>query len=478
VSSKPNPNETYRQLLTSLDRAGVTYALLRDDVTNHHPMKDLDVLIEKKDADNFYRNALAQGFFLIKDGYLNPGKRVYLKWREGRWFIVDVHEMIVWRGIEFLDGKSVLARRQKANGFYRLSREDFLLSLLFHNILAKECIQEKHRALLQNLFGRQLDREYMLSHLQKFGLAAAFEEIEKNFSIASEKPQFVKKVGQQARRKLLFRRPSNLLRVWKIGFREQAIKFTGKKRGTVVTFLGPDGAGKSTTIEAIRKRLKEIGLGSKVVYLGPWGGSLLNLRKIVSLLHLTPYRSDYKAYDKGRLAEKPGPLKGFERIRFQIRSGMYYLLLFFEMRARWQLLVLPLLRQGKIVLCDRYIYDILTGYKNKPMDYHAGLRERICNSFPRPDFGILLDAVPGVIFARKPQLSPEQLQRSRISYHKIADQYGFIRLDTSKTPESTVREFEEKILPQVIEKLFEGQAKTPQPVKKTSPAMRHAPVEE
>lgn len=477
MSSNPNPNETYRQLLTTLEHSEVTYALLRDDVTSNHPIKDLDLLIEKQQADRFHAIAMAHGFFLIKDSKLNPGKRVYLKLVASLPFILDVHEMMVWRGIEFLDGKRVLARRQKAKGLYHLSQEDLLLGLLFHNILAKEQIQEKHHTLLQNLFGLHLDRNYMRSHLQKFGLNAVFDEIEKNFSFACENPQFVRKIAKRAKRKLLFQKPSNLVRACKIGVRDKTIRFFGKKQGTVVAFLGPDGAGKSTTIAAIRRRLKDIGLGSKVAYLGPWGGSILNLRKIVSLLHLTPYRNDYKAYDKGRLTERPGPLKGLKKVRFQIRSGLYYFFLLFEMLARWQLLVMPLLRQGKIVLCDRYIYDILTGYKNKPMDYHVGLRERICNLFPRPDFGILLDAEPEVIFARKPQLSPKQLQRSRKTYQEIAHKYGFIRLDTSEDVKITVSEFEEKILPLLVEKLFDGQPNTPQQVKKSYPEQLPVPAE-
>ncbi|MFQ5631232.1 MAG: hypothetical protein ACE5I1_20870, partial [bacterium] len=126
-------NEAYRQLIASLNTEDVSYALLRDDLASEHPIKDLDILLDKKQVDHFHCLAAKHGFYLIKDGYLNPGKRVYLKVEEGRPYILDVHESIVYQGIEFLDSGRVLKRRRMQSGFYRLTTEDFLLSLLFHN---------------------------------------------------------------------------------------------------------------------------------------------------------------------------------------------------------------------------------------------------------------------------------------------------------------------------------------------------------
>ncbi|MFQ5632435.1 MAG: hypothetical protein ACE5I1_27005, partial [bacterium] len=271
--------------------------------------------------------------------------------------------------------------------------------------------------------------------------------------LACEQPGFVKRLAERASSQLQLRRPSNFFRVLQIRIRERTVKIMGKRRGVVVAFIGPDGAGKSTTIKAIQDRLKDVGISSKITYLGPWGGSILNLRSIFSRLHLTPYRDDYKAYDKGRVSVKPGPLKGLKNIRFQVRSGLYYILLLFEMLARWRIKALPLLRQGKVVLCDRYIFDILTGYKNKPMDYHIRLREKICGYFPKPDVGIFLDAEPEVIFKRKPQLSEKQLQHSRDAYHKIAQKHGFVKLDTSQNLATTLHDFEEQILPIILTRL-------------------------
>ena len=448
-----HPNTTYRNLLADLHEADVQYALLRDDMRTDKPIRDLDILVSRKQMAAFDSFAASHGFYLIKDGYLNPCKRVYLKMEEGTPLILDVHTEVIFRGLVFLDSKKALANRQRVGGFYRLAPEEFLISLLFHNVLAKKRIQQKHASLLFDLMMYAKNQQVLHAHLKPFGLQKIFEELTGQFEQMYKQPALVREIAKRTQKKLIRSKFANRWRVLQIAAREKKVKFFGKKRGIIVTFLGPDGAGKSTTIDAIRDRLKDIGVSNKMAYLGPWGGSILNLQTIISLLHLKPYRDDYKAFDKGRIAKKPGPLKGMQNVRFQTRSVLYYALLLFEMATRWLVLVLPLLRQGRLVLSDRYFYDILTGYKNKPIDYHVKLRQRLCSFYPKPDVGIVLDASPEVIYARKPQLTEKQLQQSRRVYAEIAREYGFYVLDTSSTVEDTLADFEERILPEILVRL-------------------------
>ena len=139
------------------------------------------------------------------------------------------------------------------------------------------------------------------------------------------------------------------------------------------------------------------------------------------------------------------------------------------MWARWRIRVLPLLRQGRVVLCDRYMYDILTGYKNRPMDYQESLRERICSRYPKPDVGILLDAEPAVIFERKPQLSEEELIQARAAYATIAKDYHFLPLDTSIDVESTLAEFDERFVPEILKHLNRNRAQKTNPIATSPP---------
>jgi thymidylate kinase len=187
--------------------------------------------------------------------------------------------------------------------------------------------------------------------------------------------------------------------------------------------------------------------------LGPWGQSILHLQKCFRWLNPSPYREDYKDYYTEKRKNKPESIQGLKKVRLQIRSALYYVLIIIEMWVRWFTLVLPKLRKGEVVIADRYIYDILAGYKSFPMDYQICIREKICNLYPRPDIGVFLESDPEIIVARKDQLTPLQLSHAIDAYKNIAKKYDFKILDTNKNIESTLQDFEEKILPEILFKI-------------------------
>jgi thymidylate kinase len=232
--------------------------------------------------------------------------------------------------------------------------------------------------------------------------------------------------------------------------RRYTLKFWGKRRGILVTFIGPDGSGKSTLIYEVAKRLREIGLSCSTVYLGPWGQSILHLQKRFRWLNPSPYREDYKDYYTEKRNDKPSPLQGLKKAKLHIRSTLYYMMMIIEMWMRWLTLVLPKLRKGEVVIADRYIYDIMAGYKGLPMDYQIDIREKICDLYPRPDMGVFLESAPEIIVARKDQLTPFQLAHAIDAYRNIAKKYSFKILDTNRTIDSTLQDFEENLLPEVL----------------------------
>ncbi|KAA3618747.1 MAG: hypothetical protein DWQ05_07235 [Calditrichaeota bacterium] len=445
-----HPNKIYQEFLQKLTRKNIQYAILRDDITSKAGLREVDLLVNPAQIKLLAQTAGTAGFFMIKDGYLNPGKKVFLRYESGVSYLLDIHELMVYRGLEFMDSTQALRNRVRHNGFYYLKKEDFVLGLLFHNILAKKEIQPIHHVILERSLEEYLDRNYIERAAGRFGMLEVFDQVASQIAAACENPPIIGTLRMLALARLK-RRPANIFRVFRTRFRYLGTYFFGRKRGIVIAFIGPDGVGKSTVIEYVRDILRQNGLSTQVAYLGPWGSSLLKLKKIFSWLNAIPYRADYKEFYAGKRQEKPGKLTGFEKWKFFIRSFIYYLFLILEMWARWWLRVLPALRQGKIVLADRYIYDILTGYKNRPMDYHVAIRAYICKNYPRPEIGILLDAEPDIIFSRKPQLSRAQLQHSRGLYHEIATENNFPILDTSQSAEQTRSQFKDKFMPIIID---------------------------
>jgi thymidylate kinase len=449
---------TFAELLADLSTHQIPYVLLRDK-PDTPGLRDLDLLIDETRCHQFLTVCRRHGFHLIRDGRLNPGKLLLLRWQPDGPLLLDVHQRLVVRGVEYLEAGQVLARRQSDNGYFFPGREDHFLTLLFHNILGKGEIQEKHRAQLADLLAQNLDEKYLAQHTAKYGLNKILSMVHERFEELARKPELVKGLRRLSYRRIYQSRPLNLFRRWMLHVKAAMQKWFGPPRGVLIIFLGPDGCGKSTLIRTLREQFRAAALTTDIVYLGPWGQSVLPLHKILSWFHVTPYHAEDKAVFAGKTAVRKQP-RGLRRWQQHFKAGLYYFATAIELWYRYYKLVLPKLRQGRVVLADRYIYDLLVGYKSRPMDYYWGIRRWLCRHYPRPDLAILLDAPPEVIHARKPQFEVAHLTAIRQAYANFQREYDVKILDTGVSVEKTLADFHQHYFNRVIKQL-EKNAETP-----------------
>lgn len=442
----------FPKLLQELTTQVIPYVLLRDrpDTPGIH---DLDLLIDEAKTPEFLALCRRYEFRLIRNGSLNPGKLLLLRWRAGeKPLLLDVHQRLVIRGVEYLDAKRVLSRRQAEGGYFFPGQEDLFLTLLFHNLLGKNEIQTKHRRALAHLLAQRLDETYLAKHTKDFGLQEIVARVKDDFDLLQRDAKLARQLSKLSYRRLYRRRPANLWRRCRLTIKMTTQKWLGARRGVLIVLLGPDGCGKSTLLRMLRERLRAAALTTDTVYLGPSGQSLLPLQKFLSSLHITPYRAEDKAFYSGQTTQRLIP-QGLNLWRQNLKAWFYYLAVAVELWFRYIKLVLPKLRQGRIVLADRYIYDLLVGYKSRPMDYHWNIRRWLCRIYPRPHLTLLLDAPPEVIHRRKPQLSVAQLAAVRTAYADFHETYAFKILDTSVSVEKTIADFEQNYLEQILMKI-------------------------
>jgi len=442
----------FAELLRNLGARGVPYVLLRDK-PEAPEIHDLDLLVDETRSREFLAICRQHGFRLIRNGRLNPGKLLLLRWQAAEApLLLDVHHRLVVRGVEYLDAQRVLSRRRAEDGYFFPAREDHLLTLLFHNLLGKGEIQAKHRPQLAGLLAQPLDENYLAQHAADFGLQEILSKARKQFGDLQRDADLARRLSRLGYRRLYQRRPINRLRRWFLSIKTETQKWFGPRRGVLIVLLGPDGCGKSTMLRVLRQRLRSAALTADTVYLGPWGQSVLPIQKILSLFHLTPYRAEDKAFYSGQTATREIP-KGFNLWRQNLKAWLYYAAVAIELWYRYVKLVLPKLRQGRIVLADRYIYDLLAGYKSRPMDYHWRIRHWLCRRYPRPDLTLLLESPAEVIHRRKPQLSISQLNAVRQAYAGFRDAYDLKILDASGCVEKTVLDFEQNYLESILARI-------------------------
>jgi dTMP kinase len=144
--------------------------------------------------------------------------------------------------------------------------------------------------------------------------------------------------------------------------------------GKFITFEGIDGSGKSTLISAIRERLLEKGIKEEKILITkePGGTDFAELLRDVLA----------KKVDREPLAEL-----------FALLSARY---------DHTKRKIIPALREGKIVICDRYS-DSTFAYQvfGKGLEYYIVTHlNKIASLKLKPDLTILLDLDPKIAFER------------------------------------------------------------------------------
>lgn len=87
-------------------------------------------------------------------------------------------------------------------------------------------------------------------------------------------------------------------------------------------------------------------------------------------------------------------------------------------------------RRRGVLIFDRYIYDQLAAL---PMDrwWARAFARLLLRIAPRPDISYLLDAIPEIARARKPEYPLEFMHKYRSSYLELRDLAGMILIPAS-----------------------------------------------
>lgn len=168
--------------------------------------------------------------------------------------------------------------------------------------------------------------------------------------------------------------------------------------GCLVVLVGTDGSGKSTVAREIDARLTRAGLRTSTAYLGMARGNLPGVGLARKLLGVAPAGD---AAPAKALPEDARPSGSLEHAAVRRIAAWYYAA---EYLLRWWRDIRPGLRNGGVVIADRYVYDL------RESPWPGSMASRVAEFLmPRPDVLVLPDAPDRIIHARKPErTAPEQ----------------------------------------------------------------------
>ncbi len=208
----------------------------------------------------------------------------------------------------------------------------------------------------------------------------------------------------------------------------------------VVSFSGMDGAGKSTQIDMLCRRLKEAGLRVKLITF--WD----DVARFTRMREATGHKI-FKG-DKG-VGTPDAPINRRDKNVRSWAMTCVRLGLYFADAMALRRTIRQASRSGAdFLVCDRFIYDELANLELSNPAARAYVR-LIMKLVPRPHVSYFLDADPVQARARKPEYPLDFLYTSRASYLALSRLLGGITV----IPPMPIPDVSRKIMEPVLELL-------------------------
>ncbi len=193
-----------------------------------------------------------------------------------------------------------------------------------------------------------------------------------------------------------------------------------KPPGLTISILGPDGSGKSTIINLLKKEK-------------------LPFRRI-HCFHLKPRifgnKGDGKPVTNPHGKEPHRGLKSYLKL---IYFALDYII------GYW-IKIFPLTIRSSLIIFDRYYDDILVDPKRYRYSGSIKFAKVLKILIPEPDIYIILTTEPHIIYKRKVEVSFEELKRQIQEYDNLLDNKKFFKIDASLPPKQILDKINEIII--------------------------------
>lgn len=197
------------------------------------------------------------------------------------------------------------------------------------------------------------------------------------------------------------------------------------RRGLMISFSGPDGCGKTTVIELLRRRLA---VNPPLLFhfrpellpnLGEVGAKARVLKEVD------------RNFDRPHRASRKGNLNSF------LRLGYYSL----DYILGYAVKILPLRQRKHIVFFDRYFTDIIVDGERSCIFLGSGFLARLRHLVPQCEYCFLFRVDPDRIFSRKQELSKGDIGRIYSRLELLAARSKNCHwIDNNATPEDAVEQ--------------------------------------
>lgn len=411
---------SFQRILEEFNRQGIQYCVLRNYEflldPRQDPGKDFDLTIAGKDIPRADALLRQQGFIKYppKFSRQHQGYGKYFPDEELKLGFDVQNDGIYWNDLPYLRASQLMPRRKKKGFFFVLSDEDSFLMYLCHSLLGKRHFKEKYREELVRLSMKHLDWGYITRNLSAiFNRHIALSMInavhQGDFTSLQRRAYWYAFF-------YVFHTPRNILPFTLLFFRWLRWLRLGHSY-PLISFIGPDGSGKSSNAEHLAMVLRKNQRNADVVYIGRGKKNILPLKKLAR---------KYKEHEQKARGQQPL----LQPLVYTAAAPFYV----FDLLLRYFFIILPKRKRKHIVITDRYGSDILL-MRHVP----SWLRTFLLAFFPRPTLTFYLFNDTSVLYQRRKQQSLQELERQMRLFSSLAEKFNAHWIKTTRFEDDAAR---------------------------------------
>lgn len=431
-------SKIFKETVKELENNGIRYFVLRNykELPEKNTSKDVDIIIEpgklKKARDillKIYKNNRCTNYYEVIFGKVHCMHGINLN--EKIAIHIDLIEGYVSKGYEIFTFEELYNHTYRYKGFYALDEyfEGVMLLIYKQFGYKKPILKDEYKNSIKNSYMNNKKEFYecLVNITNKQIANSISNNIENdNFDDIIKNSRLLTK---QLRKYVFRRKPLKTAygiiefiwgKIWRI-------VFNYRKYSKSFAVIAPDGTGKTTFLEEIFTKLNFFFVNDesdgRIQYYHFRPSILPNLGEIGEKAKIM---EQDKNFNNPHRSKPANPFSSLVRI-------IYYTI---DYIIGWQKYVRRDVQYDKFSVFDRYSYDFIVDPLRTKLNLPQAIRKFFVAITPQPDIVFVLDADPEVIYARKQELTVEEISRQIIAYREISkSNTRFKRIDASQDPD-------------------------------------------